>query len=298
MKKHQFLGISDEGFHEVAYTEWGVADPEFPTVICVHGYTRNSRDFDALAAYLSSGGSHVFCPDIVGRGDSSWFKDSHHYQFNQYVNDMNALIARTQAKQIDWIGTSMGGIIGMLLAALPNSPIRKLILNDIGPQIPLSGLKKLIQYAGKDPEFRTLDEAKEYFKVIHAEFGELTEKQWSIFTQNSIEQRAPNVFVTKLDPGIKNPKSTQQWVSDFFHHPHKALEGILFDIDLWSIWKQIHCPVLVIHGMHSELLTLEIINKMQKIHEKTESYTVKNAGHAPALLNLADHKIISQWLNQ
>ncbi len=296
MKQQNFLGISDEGFHNVSYTEWGSSDPELPTVICAHGYTRNSRDFDTLAYYLSLNGRHVFCPDVVGRGDSAWFKNSHHYNFTQYVADMNALIARTRAHQIDWIGTSMGGLIGMMLAALPNSPIERLILNDVGPQIPIYGLRKLANFAGKTV-FKSFEEAKEHFKKKYAEFGPLTEIQWQTFTANSIEQRAPNIFNAKVDPGINNPKSTMQMVSELFHHPHKALEGILYDIDLWSIWKQVQCPVLVIHGVHSDLLTREIIKKMKRTHDLTEVYEIENAGHAPALLDLVDHEEIEHWLN-
>lgn len=297
MKKHSFLGISNEGFHNVAYTEWGSSDLELPTVLCVHGYTRNSHDFDALAYYLSMKGRHVFCPDMVGRGDSSWFKNSHNYNFTQYQSDMNALIARTKAQEFDWIGTSMGGLVGMMLAALPNSPIRRLILNDIGPQIPLFGLRRLAKYAGKEPEFHDMEEAKKFYKLNFSEFGTLTEKQWDDFTAHSIEQVAPGRFVAKVDPGIKNPKSTLQVVSDFFHHPHKALEGILYDIDLWSIWQQIKCPVLVIHGVHSDLLTPEIIKRMKRVHNKTEVYEVEDAGHAPALLQTDQHEKIEDWLN-
>lgn len=297
MKKNSIYGVSDEGFHNVAYTEWGSSAPEHPTVICVHGYTRNGRDFDTLAHYLGVKGRHVFCPDVVGRGDSSWFKQAHHYNFTQYVADMNALIARTHAQQIDWIGTSMGGMIGMMMAALPNTPIRRLILNDIGPQIPLHGLRKLAKYIGNEPEFKSVEEAKQYFKANYSEFGILTEQQWDTFTEHSIEQRAAKVYVAKVDPGIKNPKSTMQAVSDFFHHPQKSLEGILYDIDLWSIWKKIRCPVLVIHGVRSDLLTPEIIRKMIRTHPKTEVYEVENAGHAPALLETSQHEIIEQWLH-
>ncbi|BCA94796.1 alpha/beta hydrolase [Legionella antarctica] len=297
MKKNSFLGVSEEGFHNIAYTEWGSWSPELPTVICVHGYTRNGRDFDALAHYLGIGGRHIFCPDVVGRGDSSWFKQAHHYNFNQYVADMNALIARTRAQQIDWIGTSMGGIIGMMLASLPHSPVRRLILNDVGPQIPLQGLRKLAKYIGNDPEFKSMEEAKKHFKKNYSEFGKLSEKQWDDFTAHSVEKRAAKVFVAKVDPAIRNPKSTMQIVSDFFHHPQKALEGILYDIDLWSVWSKIRCPVLVIHGVHSELLTPEIIKKMRRTHTQTEVYEIADAGHAPALLEVSDHEIIDSWLN-
>jgi pimeloyl-ACP methyl ester carboxylesterase len=297
MNINSVLGISEEGFHKVAYAEWGSSSTELPTVLCVHGYTRNGRDFDGLANYLALKGRHIFCPDIVGRGDSSWFQHSHHYNFTQYVADMSVLIARTQAQQIDWIGTSMGGMIGMMMAALPNTPIRRLILNDIGPQIPIHGLRKLAKYIGNDPDFKSVEDAKQYFKKHYVEFGVLSEDQWDTFTEHTIEQHAANLYKVKADPSIKNPKSTMQIVSDFFHHPHKALEGIVYDIDLWSIWNKIHCPVLVIHGTHSELLTPAIIKKMLRTHSNTAVYEVTDAGHAPALLDIDNHETIENWLN-
>lgn len=297
MRKHSFLGISNEGFHNVAYTEWGSSDHGLPAIICVHGYTRNAHDFDALAYSLSTKGRHVFCPDVVGRGNSSWFKNSVFYNFTQYQADMTALIARTRSQQIDWIGTSMGGLIGMMMAALSHTPIQRLILNDVGPQIPIYGLRRLAKYAGKEPEFKSLDEAKNFYKINFSEFGTLSEKQWDNFTNNSVKQIAPGRFIAKVDPGIKNPKSTLQIVSDFFHHPQKALEGILYDIDLWSIWQNVKCPVLVIHGARSDLLTPEIIQRMKRSHKKMDVYEIKDAGHAPALLDIEQHEAIEYWLD-
>lgn len=297
MNNNYVLGISDEGFHHIAYSEWGESHPALADVVCVHGYTRNAHDFDALASYLSTNGRHVFCPDVAGRGESSWFKKSHHYNFTQYIHDMTALIARVNTEQIDWIGTSMGGIIGMMMAALPNTPIRRLILNDVGPQIPLFGLKRIAKSTGKCLEFKSVNEAKEYYKLNYTEFGNLSDEQWDTFTANSIRKKAPGVFISKADPAIKNPKSISQIITEFFHHPHKVLEGILYDIDLWSIWQQIKCPVLVIHGVHSELLTSAIIKRMVRTHQGTQVYEVHNAGHAPALLDLVDHETIETWLN-
>ncbi len=297
MKKNSVLGLSEEGFHNVVYTEWGIPSEQLPTVICVHGYSRNGRDFDTLAQYLSQQGCHVFCPDVVGRGDSSWLKQAQHYNFNQYMADMNTLIARTGAKSIDWIGTSMGGMIGMMLSAQPNSPIKRLILNDVGPQIPIHALRKLAKYIGNEPEFKSVEEAKQYYKKNYTEFGQLSEEQWDNFTKNSIIQRQPNLFESKSDPAIKSPKSTMQIVMELFHHPHKALEGILYDIDLWPVWEKISCPILVIRGKRSELLTPAIIKKMYRINPKIEVREIEDAGHAPALLNIADHEMIYHWLN-
>lgn len=296
MKHNYVLCASQEGFHQIVYSEWGEPNPEYPTVVCVHGLTRNRHDFDALAEFLSNQGRHVFCPDIVGRGDSSWFKNPHHYDFPQYVSDMTTLIARTIAPQIDWIGTSMGGLIGMMLAALPNSPIRCLILNDIGPQVPIHALWRLGKYAEKETTFTSQEQAKEYFKTIYADFGSLSEQQWEKFTEHSIQEKAPGLYVVKLDPNIKDAKSSMQLVKEFFHNPHKALEGILFDIDFWSVWKQVKCPVLVIRGNHSDFLLPEHVRKMQRIHPNVDVIEIEDAGHAPALLEQEHHEKITNWL--
>lgn len=297
MKKDYFLGLSEEGFHKVSYLEWGETIEDNIPIICVHGLTRNARDFDSLAQYLVNQGRHVFCPDIVGRGDSDWLKDPQHYTYEQYIADMNTLIARIGAKQIDWVGTSMGGLIGMILASLPNTPIRRLVINDIGPQVPLKGIQRLSQYAGKDPEFTSLEDAKRYFKTIYAEFGTLTEEQWQQVTEHSVTKNSQGNFVTKLDHGVKLTSSKSKIAWHSLLHPQKALEGTLFDIDLWHIWRKVTCPVFVIHGSKSDILTHQIIDKMHKIHpEDMAVLEVADAGHAPALMDTRQHELIHQWL--
>lgn len=296
MKKDYFLGLSEEGFHKVAYIEWGQASSQ-PPIICVHGLTRNSRDFDDLASYLSSAGRQVFCPDVVGRGDSDWLKNPLHYTYEQYLADMNAMIARTCATEVDWIGTSMGGLLGMMLAAVPNSPIKRLVLNDVGPQISTKALARLSKYVGREPDFSSVDAAKAYFKSIYADFGNLTEAQWDKLTATSIHQVAPNKFISKLDHGVKITPTKSKIAWDVLLHPHKALEGTLFDIDLWQIWRKVTCPVLVIHGQNSNILQPATIQKMQQIHPHTEVIDIPNTGHAPALLDEEQHVIINHFLS-
>ncbi len=264
MRENFILCASKEGYHRVTYSEWGEANSDNSAVICVHGLTRNRRDFDALAGFLSSQGHHVFCPDIVGRGESSWLEDPHHYTFKRYLMDMNVLIGRTSAMEIDWIGTSMGGIIGIMMAAMPKTPIRRLVLNDVGPQIPIHELWRLASDIAKKPKFHSKDEAKSYLKKIHSEFGNLTEKQWDVLTTNSITEATPGVFLLKYDPGINELKFKWQIVKEFFYSPHKALEGVLLDIELWSYWENIKCPVLVIRGKNSRLLLPEHIKKNEE----------------------------------
>lgn len=297
MKKDYVLGLSEEGFHRFSYQEWGIANnPDIP-IICVHGFTRNSHDFDDLAAYLAQRSRHVFCPDVVGRGDSDWLSNPLHYTYEQYIADMGVMIARTEAREVDWIGTSMGGLIGMFLAAQAKSPIRRLVLNDIGPQISAKAISRLAKYTGRDPSFSSIAEAKTYFQRIYADFGELTEAQWLKFTQNSVREIAPGQYSVKLDQGIKVAQTKSQFAWKLLLHPLKALEGALFDINLWDIWRKVTCPVLVIHGKKSDLLVPETIKKMQANHD-VEVLTIENAGHAPALLNLFEQEYIADWLDR
>jgi pimeloyl-ACP methyl ester carboxylesterase len=296
MKKDFFLGLSEDGFHRVAYTEWGEENNAKTPIICVHGLTRNGSDFDSLAEYLSKFGCHIFCPDIVGRGDSDWLMNPLHYTYEQYIADMNALIARTAASAIDWIGTSMGGLIGMILASLPKSPIRRLVLNDVGPQIPVSAISRLAKYAGKDPDFSSIEDAKNYFKVIYAEFGQLSEAEWQRFAENSVREVAPGKFVSKLDHRIKQAPAKSKLAWKLLLNPHKALEGTLFDVDLWDIWRKVTCPVLVIHGSRSDLLLPDIITKMKIIHPRTDVLEIPNAGHAPLLQDPMQQEVIYHWL--
>src|SRR5258708_7287546 len=150
MNQRSLLGLGPRGFHRLAYVEWGEACSG--TVICAHGLTRNGRDFDRLAASLA-GARRVVCPDMAGRGRSGWLADAADYGYQQYCADMNALIARLGVEAVDWVGTSMGGLIGLMLAAMPESPIRRLVLNDIGPFIPKAALERMAGYVGKDPAF-------------------------------------------------------------------------------------------------------------------------------------------------
>lgn len=299
MKKGYFLGLSEEGFHHIAYSEWsGSASHHTPEpLICAHGLTRNSRDFDTLAAYISSRGQAVFCPDIVGRGDSDWLKNPLHYTYEQYLADMNGMITRTGATQVDWLGTSLGGLLGMVLASQPNTPIKRLILNDIGPQIPTKGLMRLSAYAGKDPDFTSIEEAKRYYKKVMADIGDLTDAQWQIITENTIREVSPGKYIAKTDHGVKLSQAKSKLAWKAVMHPFKAFEGSLFDVDLWHIWRKVTCPVLLIHGKKSDILLPSIIRKMCTIHPDTEIMEIDDAGHAPALLNTAQHEMIFKWLN-
>ncbi len=299
MKTNSYLGLSEEGFHHIAYTEWGSADKgPLPPVLCVHGLTRNGRDFDWLARHLSGLNRHVFCPDIVGRGNSDRLRDPLHYTYEQYIADMTTLIARIGSSKVDFIGTSMGGLIGMVIASMPKSPIRRLILNDIGPQISAKALARLAKYVGRDPDFASVEEAKHYFKTIYADFGPLQDSDWQTLTENSIQEIAPGKYVSKLDHGVKRSQTRSKLAWKSLLNPHKALEGTLFDLDLWQIWRKVSCPVLVIHGTRSDVLVSSTIEKMQRIHPNVEVLEVADSGHAPALIDVKQQDVIYQWLKK
>jgi pimeloyl-ACP methyl ester carboxylesterase len=260
------LGLTSRGFHRVRYWEWG--DPANPRVlVCVHGLTRNGRDFDALAASLADR-YRVLCPDVVGRGDSDWV-DAGDYAFPQYCNDMTALIARSGAAELDWVGTSMGGLIGMILAAQAKTPIRRLVLNDVGPFIPKAAQDKIAETVGDNPVFDSVDAAADYISTVNASFGRLTRAQWLDLARTTVKARDDGKLVWKRDPAIGKAFISQA----------------RNDVVLWPIWDMIKRPVLLLRGVESELLTAATAEEMTRRGPKARLVTIADAGHAPALLS-------------
>ena len=265
-RSQTMLGLTSRGFHRVRYWEWG--DPANPRVlVCVHGLTRNGRDFDALAASLADR-YRVLCPDVVGRGDSDWV-DSGDYSFPQYCNDMTALIARSGGAELDWVGTSMGGLIGMILAAQAKTPIRRLVLNDVGPFIPKAAQDKIAETVGDNPVFDSVDAAADYISTVNATFGRLTRAQWLELARTTVKARDDGKFVWKRDPAIGKAFISQA----------------RNDVVLWPIWDMIKRPVLLLRGAESGLLTAATAEEMTRRGPKARLITVADAGHAPALLS-------------
>jgi pimeloyl-ACP methyl ester carboxylesterase len=278
LRQKLLLGLNPTGFHRISYNEWG-AEKANHTLICVHGLTRNSHDFDTLAQQLSSN-TRVICPDIVGRGHSDRFLNAKHYGFPQYLSDMTALIARLNVTNVDWLGTSMGGLMGMFLAIQPNSPIKRLILNDVGPYIPAAALRRIGRYAKAPPSFHTRKDAEAYIRTIYAPFGLLTDDQWLHITNHSIRQGGEeNNYILDYDPAVI-----------------QNLRFKIRSINLWAVWEKVKCPVLVIRGENSDILTLKTLDQMQVTCPKLEVLTVKDAGHAPALMDSAQIDVIEAWL--
>ena len=278
MLKSSFLGLSPHGFHRVAYTDWGEVDN--PNVlICVHGLTRIGRDFDVLAQAMQDR-YRVICPDVVGRGESQWLSRAADYSYPQYLADMNALIARLNAPSVHWVGTSMGGLIGMMLAAQPNTPIRRLVMNDVGPFIPKASLERLAQYVGRAPTMESLNDVEQYLRVVMAPFGKLTDAQWRHMAQYSAKQAPNGNFALHYDPAI----------ADVFKG------SVMQDVILWPFWQSVACPVMVIRGADSDLLLRETVEQMKAGRSNVSSIEIANTGHAPALMDDAQVSAVRDFL--
>ncbi|MEM8950495.1 MAG: alpha/beta hydrolase [Pseudomonadota bacterium] len=264
--------------YRLSYTVFG--DPDAGrTVICVHGLTRNGRDFDALASAIADK-AFVICPDVVGRGRSDWLDDPSGYDVPTYAGHMLQLIQHLGVAEVDWIGTSMGGLIGMGIAAMEESPIRRLVLNDVGPFIPKAALERIGAYLGLELTFDDLAALEDHLRQIHAPFGPLSDEQWAHLAVHSARQREDGKVVLSYDPNIAAP---------FKNTP-------LEDVDLWALWETIRCPTLVVRGAESDLLLEDTAERMTTTGPKADLYTVDGAGHAPALMASDQIETIKTWL--
>lgn len=279
--KQSLLGLGWNGFHRINYLEWGQNKKGDP-IICVHGLTRNARDFDKLALKLSDT-YRLLCPDIVGRGESDRLHDPEQYGYAQYNSDMNALIARLDVDALTWIGTSMGGIIGMILASLPKTPVKRLILNDIGPLIPRSALTTIGEYVGRAPTFTSKQDVEAYIKDVYSQFGPMTQTDWKHMVHHSSRKVSPNRWRLKYDRRIGKAYRKNIPYSDY---------------DMWDTWDKITCPVLLIRGENSKLLTSETAHEMTKRGPKATLVTIENVGHTPTLNDAYQIGLIKDWLSQ
>lgn len=280
MQKKSFLSLSSAGFHKVSYFEWGSVTAE-RTVICCHGLTRNARDFDFLAEQLSAN-LRIICPDLIGRGDSDWVTDAHLYNQAQYLIDMTALIARLEVDSITWLGTSLGGLLGMYLASQDNSPITSLILNDVGPVVPRSAIARIAKYAGNDNVFQDLDAAEQYMRRIFASGESLSDEIWKNLTLHSVKQQSNGSYILAYDPKVSS-SMFKFWFTG---------------IHLWPIWERIKCPVLILWGAESDILLSETIERMGRSGPQIDVVKIPNCGHAPSLMTQAQVDIISRWLQK
>ena len=261
---------STEGLHRMAYHAWG--DPGNPKIlICVHGLTRRGSDFAALADAMSKY-YYVVCPDVVGRGDSDRLANPMLYGIPQYVADMVTLVGRLNVNQVDWFGTSMGGLIGMVYAAMPESPIRRLLLNDVGPRIEPDAIKRLGSYVGQPFSFAERADALARLNQICSTFGDHSPEEWERLNGPQLVLRG-NAWVVHYDPNISVPFASV--------NPMMAKAG---EMALWHSFKHIHVPTLIVRGGDSDLLSAAKVKEMCQKNPYARSIEIPGVGHAPAFM--------------
>jgi pimeloyl-ACP methyl ester carboxylesterase len=262
----------------LAHVEWGDLQAE-RVVFCVHGLTRNARDFDALATELAARGARVLALDVAGRGRSDWLPEPRHYDVSLYAAQVAALLRRLGLARVDWVGTSMGGLIGITLAGQDDPPIARLVLNDIGAFVPASALAPIKAYLGLDLRFASLDELEQHLRLIHAGFGDLSDEQWRHLARHSARPDGDG-YRMHYDPQIKMPFA----------------EGEAADIDLWDVWERIRCPCLLLRGGESQILPADVAQAMTRRGPGAELVTFEGVGHAPALMDNGQIGTVARWL--
>lgn len=280
--------------HRVGYWEWNqTGQVDHPHVIvCVHGLTRQGRDFDVLAQALSHH-ARVICPDIAGRGQSDWLADPMAYGVPQYAFDMLVLLTQVHAQypiaQLDWVGTSMGGLIGMAVAGTPDLalpvPIRRLLLNDVGPRLEWSALQRIGTYVGQSPRFASVEEGAAWLRVQSADFGPHTDAQWLALSEPMLRPGPEGGFVLHYDPKIVVPMQgmTQEQV----------VQG---EALLWNLYDAITAQTLVLRGAKSDLLTAQTVQEMAQRGPKAHSVTLEGVGHAPTLVQPEQVALVKEFL--
>lgn len=263
------------GSHLLAYWEW----PNFSatrTVVCVHGLTRQGRDFDALARELSRT-FRVLAVDVAGRGKSGRLKDPSMYHYGTYVADMIVFMESLGLKDTYFVGTSMGGLIGMILAATYPEYINKLVINDIGPHLPEQALRRIAEYVGQPVAFTRPDEAEKYLRETLAPWGIKDNLTWRQMAEHSFSHSGGKL-VPHYDPGIRT-----------------AFAAIQGDVEMWDLWQQVKCPTLVLRGAMSDLLSSATFRRMQEKPGVTGT-EFPGIGHAPSLMNPEQIGVVKKWL--
>lgn len=291
--------LGPHGFHRLAYVDWGDASADH-VVICAPGLTRNARDFDFLARHLAPR-CRVICMDVAGRGRSDWLANKADYGFDLYQSDAAALIARVtaparrsllawlrgllpgRARRVDWVGTSMGGIIGMLLAAQPGSPVGRLVLNDVGATVPWTALARLKGFVRRHRPFADLRAVEHHVREVCASFGPLSHAQWRHLARHSVTRQKDGHYRLAYDPAIE----ASLWNGSDLDMPIGP--ELVRGINLWRHWDAVRAPTLILRGAESDVLPRDVAREMQGRGPKAQVVEFEGIGHAPALM--ADDQI-------
>lgn len=250
-------------------------------IICAHGYSGNGRDFDFLARDLARG-ARVLCPDMAGRGRSAWLPNSLVYNFPQFLSDIRALIAELGAPGVEWVGTSMGGLLGLLLAAEPRSPIVRLVLNDVGAFVPADALAAIGRNLRAAERFESMTALAAHVRHTHREWGPMTDEHWSHLTRHAA-RRLPDGYALHYDPRIARYMQASPFAPG---------------LSLWSAWYRVRCPVLLVRGRTSRILPAEVAEAMLQVKPHAEYAEIADAGHAPSLMAPEQIAIVEKFLGR
>ena len=271
----KFQALAGPVFTDISYREWG--NPANPDVaICVHGLSRNAKDFDDLAKALSPT-RRIIAVDMPGRGESAWLADKSAYGWPLYDTVCAAALALANVPAVDWIGTSMGGILGMRLAAKRGAPIRRLVLNDIGPFIPAEGRAHNQADFGKDPRFADEAEGIDHVRRTRSVFGPYDEAGWEKFGRDSLRQLPDGQWTLHYDPGL-------------------ASNAPITDTEMWELWPRIDAPTLTIWGVESKILNKATVDRMARSGPRSAVYPVEGVGHCPGLTTPDEISTIKEFL--
>lgn len=276
--------MSPAGFHTMRYLEWGARDNP-RVLLCVHGLARVGRDFERLATALA-GRFRVVCPDVAGRGRSDWLPDPRLYSVPQYASDMATLIARLDVDSVAWLGTSMGGLIGMAVAGQPNSPVSRLVLNDVGPRLEVAALARIGEYVGQARRFASLEQGIEYVRSVSSTFGLREEDDWQEFARSVLRHDGADAWTLHYDPAIGAALRSIT--------PESAAAG---EAALWQVYDAIRCPTLLLRGEQSDLLSERTAQEMTQRGPRAQLVQVAGVGHAPMFFDAGQIAIVNRFLS-
>jgi pimeloyl-ACP methyl ester carboxylesterase len=267
------------GPRTLAYVEWGEASAK--ALVCVHGLTRCARDFDFLAVEMARRGYRVICPDVAGRGDSDWLENPMDYAVTAYTKDMLLLLAQLELEPVHWLGTSLGGLIGMAIAAMPGSPVTRLVLNEVGPVVKVAALQRIARYVGKWPPLPDIEAAERYVREVSAPFGPHSDAEWRFLTEHVVRANPDGSLRMHYDPAIAVPFNAEP--------PTR-------DLELWPLYDAIRCPTLVLRGEHSDMLARDTVAAMAARGPRARAVEFPGVGHAPTLIHADQIAVVRAFL--
>lgn len=287
-----YIKVDEEnGDRKLAYASWG-DEKNDRVLFCVHGLSRNGRDFDFLAKALEND-YRVICPDVAGRGNSDWLIKKKDYNYSTYVMDALSLLDSLNIKKVDWLGTSMGGIMGMIIAAKRPELVNKLVLNDIGPKIPGEALDRIYEYVSIKPEFDSYEQAAKHLKKRMSTFGVYYNDLWDHIFKYSIEEK-DGKFVFRYDSEIVQKMPLLARVFGNIKKPKRI--GKCPDVVLDRYWDSISTPILVINGEESDILSKDTYDKMLSSKNNVDGIRIPDIGHAPMLMDDKQISQVKEWL--